>query len=160
MDNVWHQVLDVVRQEFSDIPDVRAATQALLRMAIAVALGGMLGLERETHGSAAGLRTHMLVALGSALFIMVPLQIGMSEDAASRILQGVISGIGFLGAGTILKISDKEEVRGLTTAASVWLTCAVGIAAGMGREATALLSAVFALVILALLRGISKRIED
>ncbi|MGN6702796.1 MAG: MgtC/SapB family protein, partial [Burkholderiaceae bacterium] len=146
--------------EFSDIPDVRAATQALLRMAIAVALGGMLGLERETHGSAAGLRTHMLVALGSALFIMVPLQIGMSEDAASRILQGLISGIGFLGAGTILKISDKEEVRGLTTAASVWLTCAVGIAAGMGREATALLSAVFALVILALLRGISKRIED
>ena len=70
----------------------------------------------------------------------------------SRVLQGVIAGIGFLGAGAILKSSDDQQVRGLTTAASVWLTAAVGIAAGMGREATAVLSTLFALVILFALR--------
>ena len=81
----------------------------------------------------------------------------MKVEDLSRVLQGVTAGIGFLGAGAILKQRDKNDIRGLTTAASVWLTAAVGIAAGMGREATAVLSALFALVILAILRAPRRR---
>jgi putative Mg2+ transporter-C (MgtC) family protein len=98
----------------------------------------------------------MLVSLGSALFVLIPLQAGMRLDDLSRVLQGVTAGIGFLGAGAILKQRDRNDVRGLTTAASIWLTAAVGVAAGMGREATALLSTLFALVILAILRRWSR----
>jgi putative Mg2+ transporter-C (MgtC) family protein len=92
------------------------------------------------------------VALGSALFVLVPLQAGTDISDMSRVLQGVIAGIGFLGAGAILKSTDDHQVRGLTTAASIWLTAAVGIAAGMGREATAVVSTLFALIILFVLR--------
>jgi putative Mg2+ transporter-C (MgtC) family protein len=80
----------------------------------------------------------------------------MALPDLSRVLQGVTAGIGFLGAGAILKQQDRNDVRGLTTAASIWLTAALGVAAGMGREATALLSTLFALVILAILRRWSK----
>ena len=92
----------------------------------------------------------------SALFVLIPLQAGMKIEDLSRVLQGITAGIGFLGAGAILKQNSKGDIRGLTTAASVWLTAAVGIAAGMGREGTAVVSAVFALVILAILRPLSK----
>jgi putative Mg2+ transporter-C (MgtC) family protein len=98
----------------------------------------------------------MLVALGSALFVLVPLQGGMQMDDMSRVLQGVIAGIGFLGAGAIIKMGQEPEIRGLTTAASIWLTSAVGIAAGMGRESTAIVSTLFALMILLLVRLIGK----
>jgi putative Mg2+ transporter-C (MgtC) family protein len=98
----------------------------------------------------------MLVSLGSALFVLIPLQAGMKIEDLSRVLQGITAGIGFLGAGAILKQNNKGDIRGLTTAASVWLTAAVGIAAGMGREGTAVLSALFALIILAILRPLSK----
>jgi putative Mg2+ transporter-C (MgtC) family protein len=94
----------------------------------------------------------MLVALGSALFILIPLQAGMKIEDLSRVLQGVTAGIGFLGAGAILKLRERNDIKGLTTAASVWLTAAIGVAAGMGRETTAVVSAVFAFVILSLLR--------
>jgi putative Mg2+ transporter-C (MgtC) family protein len=92
------------------------------------------------------------VALGSALFILIPLQAGMKIDDLSRVLQGVTAGIGFLGAGAILKLRERNDIKGLTTAASVWLTAAIGVAAGMGRETTAVVSAVFAFVILSLLK--------
>jgi putative Mg2+ transporter-C (MgtC) family protein len=93
----------------------------------------------------------MLVALGAALFVLVPIQAGMSVSDMSRVLQGVVAGIGFLGAGAIIKLSQDREIRGVTTAASIWLTAAIGIAAGMGMEMTAILSTVLALIILALL---------
>ena len=120
-------------------------------------LGGLLGYERETKGASAGLRTHMLVSVGSALFVLIPLQAGMSVQDLSRVLQGVTAGIGFLGAGAILKQRDNNDVKGLTTAASVWMTAAIGVAAGMGREGTAVLSALFGLVILAFIRSPNKR---
>ena len=142
-----------VQEEFSDLGDVEDITRIVVRMLVAIVLGGLLGYERESAGASAGLRTHMLVSLGSALFVLIPLQAGMKVEDLSRVLQGVTAGIGFLGAGAILKQRDKNDIRGLTTAASVWLTAAVGIAAGMGREATAVLSALFALVILAILRS-------
>lgn len=112
----------------------------------------MLGYERESVGASAGLRTHMLVSLGSALFVLIPLQAGMPLLDVSRVLQGVTAGVGFLGAGAILKSHNDHQITGLTSAAGVWLTSAVGIAAGMGREGTAVLSALFALAILSLLR--------
>ena len=90
----------------------------------------------------------MLVALGAALFVVVPEQAGALEDAMSRVVQGVIAGVGFLCAGTILKGDSMTEVRGLTTAAGIWLTAAIGVAAGVGYEITALITALLALFVL------------
>ncbi|ALK95844.1 methyltransferase [Massilia sp. WF1] len=149
---MWERIWSAVLQEFSDIGDAGDVTRVVLRLSVAVLLGGLLGYERESVGAAAGLRTHMLVSLGSALFMLIPVQAGMKIDDLSRVLQGVTAGIGFLGAGAILKLRERNAIQGLTTAASVWLTAAIGVAAGMGREATAVVSAVFAFVILALLR--------
>ena len=152
----WDDVWGTVREEFTDICDGASILSIVVRLLVAVVLGGVLGWERESVGAPAGLRTHMLVSLGSALFVLIPLQAGMKMEDLSRVLQGVTAGIGFLGAGAILKQRDRNDVRGLTTAASIWLTAALGVAAGMGREATALLSTLFALVILAILRRWSK----
>lgn len=151
MSALWTEVWTTIRHEFSDLADAEQVTRACVHLLVAVTLGGLLGYERETKGTAAGLRTHMLVALGAALFVLVPIQAGMSVPDMSRVLQGVISGIGFLGAGAIIKLSQDREIRGVTTAASIWLTAAIGVAAGMGMELTAVLSTFLALIILAVL---------
>jgi putative Mg2+ transporter-C (MgtC) family protein len=154
---VWlEQSWITIQHEFSDLGNVDSITRLVVRLMVAVLLGGILGYERESIGASAGLRTHMLVSLGSALFVLIPLQAGMEIGDLSRVLQGVTAGIGFLCAGAILKPNNSDDIKGLTTAASLWLTAAIGIAAGMGREATAVLSAVFALVILAILRTTPK----
>lgn len=152
----WMESWNTIQQEFSDLGDAADITRVVLRLLMAIVLGAMLGYERESVGASAGLRTHMLVSLGSALFVLIPLQAGMRIEDLSRVVQGVTAGVGFLGAGAILKSQHDGQITGLTTAAGVWLTAAVGVAAGMGREATAVLSAVFALVILSLLRNKSK----
>ncbi|GGI19212.1 MAG: MgtC/SapB family protein [Oxalicibacterium faecigallinarum] len=157
MEGWWLEVLQTIRAEFSDISDASQVTRVCVRMSVAVLLGGLLGYERESRGISAGLRTHMLVALGSALFVLVPLEAGIQPADLSRVLQGVIAGIGFLGAGAIIKLNQAQEIKGLTTAASIWMTAAIGIAAGMGRESTAILSTLFALFILAVLRQIESR---
>jgi putative Mg2+ transporter-C (MgtC) family protein len=118
---------------------VAQAVQLAVRLLVAGLIGGLLGWERERAGKAAGLRTHILVAVGTAAMVAVPIQAGVGSDPVSRLLQGLITGIGFLGAGCILKLEDRGTIRGLTTAAGIWLTAAVGIAAGMGRELSALL---------------------
>ena len=159
MEGAWLEAWSVVRQEFSDLPSVAEFTRVCLRLSMAIILGGILGYERESAGASAGFRTHMLVALGSALFVLVPLQGGMQMNDMSRVLQGVIAGIGFLGAGAIIKLGQEPAIRGLTTAASIWLTSAVGIAAGMGRELTAIVSTLFALMILLLVRLIGKSVQ-
>jgi len=151
MEGVWSEVYAALRAEFADVPDVRELTRIVSRLTLAVVLGGLIGYERETAGKAAGLRTHMLVALGSALFVLVPLQAGVPLADMSRVLQGVASGVGFLGAGAIIKLNSEEDIRGLTTAAGIWMVAAIGVAAGMGREATAVVATVFALVILQIL---------
>jgi len=157
MNTWWIEVVQTVREEFSDINDPAQVTRVCVRLIVAVVLGGLLGYERESHGISAGLRTHMLVALGAALFVLVPLEAGITPADLSRVLQGVITGVGFLGAGAIIKLSHEQEIKGLTTAASVWLTAAIGVAAGMGRESTAILSTLFALFILAVLRQVTAR---
>ncbi|CAB3891713.1 Protein SrpB [Achromobacter anxifer] len=158
MAEIWLEIWSTARSEFADIPDVGEATRIVLRLSVAMLLGGLLGYERERSGKAAGLRTHMLVALGAAIFVLVPLQGGMEVGDLSRVLQGVIAGIGFLGAGAIIKLSDEREIRGLTTSAGIWMTAAIGVAAGMGREATAVVSTLMALFVLAVLRRVEARI--
>ncbi len=149
MDAWWHEVWQTLLAEFADIGDAKQLTQITVRLLIAAILGGILGFEREHKGKAAGVRTHMLVAMGAALFVMVPQMSGNQADAMSRVVQGVIAGIGFLGAGTILKGKEDEEghVKGLTTAAGLWMTAAIGVAAGLGRESTAVLSTLLALAV-------------
>jgi putative Mg2+ transporter-C (MgtC) family protein len=148
----WHdQVWTTVSEDFSDVPSLAQVVRIILRLVIAALLGGALGLERKHAGKAAGVRTHMLVSLGSALFVLLPQQQGVSPADLTRVLQGVVTGIGFLGAGAILKSESEEQIYGLTTAAGIWLTAAIGIACGLGRQGTALLSTVLALAILTLL---------
>ena len=160
MDIPWWQVIgQTVASEFSDVPDLAQATRIVLRLMLAALLGGLLGLERENKGKAAGVRTHMLVAMGAALFVLIPQQAGILPADLSRVIQGVVAGIGFLCAGSILKSEDEDRVRGLTTAAGMWLTAAIGMAAGLGREATAVISTVLALVILSLVPVVVKAIE-
>ncbi|QEZ44584.1 MgtC/SapB family protein [Cupriavidus oxalaticus] len=151
MDGVWSEIYSAIRAEFSDLPDAGEATRLLVRLTLAVVLGGLIGYEREASGKAAGLRTHMLVALGSALFVLVPLQAGVPLADISRVLQGLIAGIGFLGAGAILKQNSEADIKGLTTAASVWMVAAIGVAAGLGRDTTAVIATIFTLVILQIL---------
>lgn len=148
MDGWWDEIYKTVVSEFSDLPTAVEFTRVILRLAIAAILGALLGLEREHSGKAAGVRTHMLVAVGAAIFVLVPQQMQMPDAEVSRVIQGVITGVGFLGAGTILKSTSAETVKGLTTAAGLWLTAAVGIAAGLGREGSAVLSTLLALAIL------------
>lgn len=157
----WDVVVATIAKEFSDVGDAEQFTRLAVRLLVAAILGGILGLQRERHGKAAGVRTHMLVALGAALFVLVPQQWGMKEEDLSRVIQGVVAGVGFLCAGSILKSGD-DHVRGLTTAAGIWLTAAIGVAAGLGREMTAALSALLALAILSMegpLRRLAGRSE-
>jgi putative Mg2+ transporter-C (MgtC) family protein len=144
---MWQEIWNTVLSEFSDIPDATQIVRITLRLLVAAALGGLLGYEREQQGKSAGVRTHMLVALGAAIFVLVPQQAGASAADLSRVLQGLVAGVGFLGAGSII-MGQKKDVAGLTTAASIWTTAAIGAAAGMGRESTAVLSTLVALFIL------------
>lgn len=154
----WWEILSrTVASEFSDIPDLEHGVRVSVRLLLAALLGGVLGYEREYKGKAAGLRTHMLVALGAALFVLVPLEGGMPLEDLSRVMQGIVTGIGFLGAGTILKGSSQRDVKGLTTAAGIWLTAAIGVATGMGHEATAVLTTCFAMMIFLLMPRLERR---
>jgi putative Mg2+ transporter-C (MgtC) family protein len=152
-------ILATLRNEFADLSDPEQLTRISVRLVVSIALAAVLGYERERRGSTAGLRTHMLVALGVALVVVSAEQSGMEPADMSRVLQGLLAGIGFLGAGAILKQSDREQVRGLTTAASIWATAAIATAAGLGREATAVLATVLAYLILSLLLRVERRID-
>jgi putative Mg2+ transporter-C (MgtC) family protein len=156
------QIWQTIVAEFSDIPTLADLTRITLRLVAAGALGGLLGYERERRGKAAGLRTHMLVSIGAALFVLISLQGGThaDSDAMSRVMQGVVAGIGFLGAGAIIKSSNRESPSGLTTAAGIWFTAAIGVAAGMGHIALAMLSTLLALIILALLPKVLSATTD
>ena len=136
-------------QEFvADLPSSTEIARIVVRLFFAVVLGGVLGLERRQVGKAAGMRTHMLVALGSALVILVPQLTEMSSADLSRVIQGALTGIGFIGGGVILKLSQEHQIVGVTTAASIWLTATVGIAIGAGRLGLAVVGTVLALIIL------------
>jgi putative Mg2+ transporter-C (MgtC) family protein len=117
-------------------------------------VGGIIGFERQYEHKAAGVRTHMLVSLGAALFTVIATELKVAD--VSRVIQGVAAGIGFLGGGTILKLTDQAEVKGLTTAASIWITAALGTAVGAGMIFPAILTVLLAGFILFSLHRIER----
>jgi putative Mg2+ transporter-C (MgtC) family protein len=157
---MWNTVLDTIAREFTDLDDVEHFTRVTIRLLLAGALGFALGFERETQGKAAGARTHMLVAMGSALFVLAPQLAGAEMADMSRVIQGLVAGVGFLCAGAILKNGkDEQQVQGLTTAAGMWMTAAIGMSCGLGKEVTAIISTVLALIVLALVPHFSKGLQ-
>lgn len=148
--SVWNEVASALASEFV-LPEARTMTVMVSRLLCAAVLGGMIGWEREAKGRSAGLRTHMLVSVGAALFMMAPLLAETDLGSMTRVIQGIVQGIGFLGAGAILRHERGGRVEGLTTAAGIWMTAAVGMTAGMGQELLALLTAVLALVVFGVL---------
>jgi putative Mg2+ transporter-C (MgtC) family protein len=144
--------MEILLEELlSGLPDVRQTASLVTRMMIAMILGAVIGAQRESLGKPAGLRTHMLVAMGGALFVLAPLQSGMDLDNMSRVIQGIVTGIGFIGGGAILKLQEQRAIEGLTTAAGIWITAAVGIAVGLGRWGLALASTILTWVTLSLI---------
>ena len=130
------------------------------RLCLAVALGSVIGVNREMRQKPAGLRTHAMVALGSALVTVVGMLMNSSDPAsAARIVQGLLAGIGFIGGGVILHRDDTRGVHGLTTAAAVWLMAAVGIATGAGLWQPAVIGCALALIVLAVGGGIDRRLH-
>ncbi len=140
------------------LPDGQEIVRVGARLFTALVIGALIGLQRELTHHSAGLRTHMLVALGSALLVVSAAEAGMAPTDVSRIIQGIVTGIGFLGGGAILKLTDEREIRGLTTAAGIWMTAAEGVAAGLGRIGTALLGLVFTLFVLSALAKVERRL--
>jgi putative Mg2+ transporter-C (MgtC) family protein len=118
---------------FGTIPDLQQLMQITARMVAAIVLGAVIGIQRELMGKPAGLRTHALVTLAAAIFTLGSLEAGMPLADLSRVIQGVATGIGFIGAGVILKRHEEGEVLGLTTAATVWTATAIGVAVGLGH---------------------------
>lgn len=150
----------LVNELASGIPTGEQAFRVFIRLLAATLLGAIVGYEREATGKSAGLRTHMMVAVSSALFVVAPLEAGMSPEDVSRIIQGVAAGIGFIGAGAILKVTSNREIQGLTTAASIWMTAAVGLATGLGRLGLAFIGVTLAWVILYIVARLEREIPN
>jgi len=150
MDPLWHELTN-------GFPDRNRFIIVLLRVFAAVLLGAVVGIERERAGKPAGLRTHMLVSLGTAIVVIAGQDAGMSLDGLSRVIQGIVTGIGFIGAGTILKLNEQREIQGLTTAAGLWMTAAIGVAAGLGILGVALIGTLVTVLVLVLEHFIDAR---
>lgn len=143
--------MEFILQELGgDMPDAAQMTRVALRL-LAALLGAVIGFQRERAGKSAGVRTHMLVSMGSAFFVIAPLEAGFTSTDLSRIIQGLATGIGFIGGGAILKLNEEREITGLTTAAGILMTAAIGVAVGLGRLGSALLGVILAWIILAVL---------
>jgi putative Mg2+ transporter-C (MgtC) family protein len=127
------------------------------RLLLAATLGAVLGTEREWHYRTAGLRTNTLIALGSAIYTLISIEMVSPGGDPTRIPSTVVNGIGFLGGGAILR--TNASVRGLTTAATIWVNAAIGMAAGAGHYALAISSTVVALLVLTVLKRVEFRMD-
>lgn len=137
--------------------------QIIIRLVLAVILGGIVGIEREIKKRSAGLRTHILVCIGASLIMLTSMHLfDIYKDIAQidpgRIAAGVVTGIGFLGAGAIIRGGDN--VRGLTTAATLWIVAAIGMAVGCGFYLAAVISTILVLAVLSLIRRIEHRLSN
>jgi putative Mg2+ transporter-C (MgtC) family protein len=150
---------DVLVSEFADF-SADGLIRLIVRLIVAGFCGGLIGWERGRAGKAAGVRTHILVAVGAAVFVSIPQFLAGGPDPISRVLQGVATGIGFLGAGCIIKDTHDNQVRGLTTAAGIWLTAAAGAIAGSGRGASAVLVGAFGWFVLSILGRIERWVDS
>jgi putative Mg2+ transporter-C (MgtC) family protein len=151
-------MLRVLWQELTyGLRDADQLAHVVIRLLAATLLGGFVGVQRESTRKPAGLRTHVLVSVGTAAFVIACTG-SMSSDGLSRVIQGIVTGIGFIGAGNILKLSHEQDIKGLTTAASVWMSAAIGVTVGLGALGIALMITVLALLILSL-AGLEHSIE-
>lgn len=140
------------------LPHTEHLIRISLRLLVALVIGALVGLQRELTHKPAGLRTHMLLALGTALVLVAAAESGMSSSDLSRVIQGLVTGIGFLGGGAILKLTAEHEIHGLTTAAGIWMTAAASAAAGLGQLALALIGVCLGLVVLGAFAKLEKRL--
>jgi len=147
MNSFWDALLAEVGHV---VPDANTFARVLVRLGFAVLLTSVIGWDRERGRKTAGLRTHLMVAIGSALFVLI-LEDSTGDQAVSRVIQGITAGVGFICGGAILKLESQNKVRGLTTAGSVWFAAAIGVAAGTGKLAAAIGGTIFAWIVLSLL---------
>jgi len=141
--------------------DLQLLGSHFFRLIVAAIAGGAIGFDREVSGQWAGLRTHMVVAIGAALFVMLGAHLAEGDpNATTRVVSGVATGVGFLGAGTILKLNDSQRIRGLTTASSIWMAAALGSMAGLARYEMIVAGTVMSLIVLVALRPVSKSLGD
>jgi len=135
----------------SGLPAGEQMAIVTIRLLAAAVLGAVIGIQREKAGKPAGVSTHMLVSMGSAFFVIAPFESGFSTADLSRIIQGIATGIGFIGGGAILKLRDEREITGLTTAAGILMTAAIGVGVGLGRLGSAILGVALAWIVLGVL---------
>ena len=152
--------MDAILEELTaGLPDGKQFARILIRLLVATLLGALVGVQRQHTGKPAGLRTHMLVAMGAALFVLGAIESGMTSSDLSRVIQGLATGIGFLGGGAILKLSEERKIQGLTSAAVIWMTAAIGVAVGLGRIGLAAVSALLTWFVLAVVEKFERRIN-
>ena len=156
MEDSWTTAISYLGEIGLGFDDGRQAIRVVGRLVLAMLLGGVVGWERERRGRAAGVRTHMIVALGAALFTVVAMEtaLGYADRplVLSQVIRGIAAGVGFLGAGAILKGDQPGHVMGLTTAAGIWLTAAAGMAVGAGWFMPAAIGVGLSWLVLALSR--------
>lgn len=153
--------MDIFWQELTfGIPSSEQFTRIMIRLFAATLFGAAIGIERERAGKPAGFRTHILITVGTALFVIACSGAGLTVEGLSRVIQGIVTGIGFLGAGSILKLNDERNIQGLTTAAGIWMTAAIGVTVGLGSVGLALLGTVLALIILAIVGLVEFRYNE
>ena len=152
MDNAFNEITQ-------SLPDAHHWVRITVRLSAALIVGTLVGLQRELTHKPAGLRTHMLVALGTSLFLISAAESGMSSADLSRLVQGIVTGIGFLGGGAILKLATEREIHGLTTAAGVWMTAAASVAAALGQVVVALVGTIVGLVVLITIRSLEQHLS-
>lgn len=143
MDIFWSELT-------TGIPEGRQLIVIIIRLLASVLCGAAIGWERETAGKAAGLRTHILVTSGTTVFVLGCMGAGMTadSDAISRVIQGIVTGIGFVGAGSILKRESESRIQGVTTSAGIWMAAAIGVTIGLGGLGLALMATVLSLIVL------------
>ncbi len=153
MDILWSELT-------AGFPDSQHFVIVVLRLSTAALLGAAIGFERQRAGKAAGLRTHILVTAGTAVFVLGCTGAGLHGDAISRVVQGIITGIGFVGAGSILKRETTPNIQGVTTSAGLWMTAAIGVTIGLGGLGLAIMATVLTLVVLRVTVWFERRISD
>ncbi len=153
--------MDFLLEEITrGIPDAKFFALVVVRLLASALFGAMIGFQREVVGKPAGLRTHILVSMGTTVFVLACVGFAMDSDGLSRVIQGIVTGIGFIGAGSILKLDKERDIKGLTTAASVWAASAVGVAVGLGSIGLGLISTILTLMVLSLVHRVEIRIAS
>jgi putative Mg2+ transporter-C (MgtC) family protein len=153
--------MDVLWEELSfGIADSKQLIIFIMRLLASTVLGAAIGFERERAGKPAGLRTHLLVTVGTTVFVLACTGFGMNSDGLSRLIQGIVTGIGFIGAGAILKLNEEREVQGLTTSAGIWMAAAIGVSVGLGMLGLALLATILSVLVLTFVVRIENKTDQ